>query len=193
MKTLIYLHGFLSSPQSEKAQLTKDYFAKHHPECKLVIPQLPNTPDKIRPVLETLITEEKLAIGEGALVIGSSMGGYLATWLVESCGGKAVLVNPAVRPFELFQDYFGEHVNPYSQEKFTLRQQDMTTIAALNTPSVRSAKAYKVLLQTGDETLDYRQAEKKYQGSDMTIEQGGDHSFMNYADHLPAISAFLLN
>ena len=137
MKTIVYLHGFLSSPQSEKAQEALDYFSAHHSECRMVIPQLPNSPDKLREAMESLITQEKLAVGEGVAVIGSSMGGYLATWLVETCGGKGVLVNPAVRPYELFQDYLGEHVNPYTQEKFELRQQDMTTIAALDTPSVR--------------------------------------------------------
>lgn len=192
MKTIVYLHGFLSSPQSEKAQEALDYFSAHHSECRMVIPQLPNSPDKLREAMETLITQEKLAVGEGVAVIGSSMGGYLATWLVETCGGKGVLVNPAVRPYELFQDYLGEHVNPYTQEKFELRQQDMTTIAALDTPSVRRASDYKVLLQTGDETLDYRQAEKKYQGSALTIEEGGDHRFVNFSDHLPSIAKFLL-
>lgn len=192
MSCIIYLHGFLSSPQSEKAQLTVSYFKAHYPEIKLVVPALPNTPDQLRPVMERLITDHQLAVGEGVKVIGSSMGGYLASWLVETCGGKAVLINPAVTPFILLQDYLGDHINPYTQEHFSLRQQDMATIAELDTPNIRVAKDYKVLLQTGDETLDYRQAEKKYAGGDVVIEQGGDHGFQDYAAHLPAIAKFLL-
>ena len=192
MTSIVYLHGFLSSPQSEKAQHCVQYFKEQYPHIRLIVPKLPNTPDNLRPLLEKLITDEKLAIGEGVKVIGSSMGGYLASWLVETCGGKAVLINPAVRPYELLQDYLGEHTNPYTQETFILRQQDMTTIAALDTPSIRIPSDYKVLLQTGDETLDYRQAEKKYTGSDVVIEQGGDHSFVNFKAHLPSIAKFLL-
>lgn len=192
MTTIIYLHGFLSSPQSEKAQKTKAYFAEHHPDCSLVIPELPNSPEQLRAVLEQLITDEKLAIGEGVKAIGSSMGGYIATWLVETCGGKAVCINPAVRPYELLAGYLGDHVNPYTNVAFTLEEKDMALIKELDTPEVRFPKDYKVLLQTGDETLDYRQAEAKYAGGDVTVEQGGDHSFVDYYKHLSDIAKFLL-
>jgi len=158
-----------------------------------VIPELPNQPQALRATLEQLITQEKLALGEGVRVIGSSMGGYLASWLVETCGGKAVCINPAVRPYELLMDYLGEHVNPYTQVAFSLAESDMTLIRTLDTPTLRNPGDYKVLLQTQDETLDYRQAEAKYAGADLTIEQGGDHSFVGYADHLPAIAKFLLS
>ena len=193
MTTVVYLHGFLSSPQSEKAQLTKAFFEQYYPDVKLVIPELPNQPQDLRGVLERLITQEKLAIGDGVRVIGSSMGGYLATWLVESCGGKAVCINPAVKPYELLTDYYGDHVNPYTGVAFTLAKGDMGIIATLDTPELRDPSAYKVLLQTGDETLDYKQAKMKYEGGDVTVEVGGNHSFMNYADHLPQIARFLLS
>ncbi|MFC3094308.1 alpha/beta fold hydrolase [Alteromonas sediminis] len=193
MTTIIYLHGFLSSPQSEKAQLTRAYFAEHHPECRVVIPELPNQPSLLRGTLEQLITQEKLALGDGVKVIGSSMGGFLATWLVETCGGKAVCINPAVRPFELLMDYLGTHVNPYTQAAFTIEASDMALIRTFDTPTLRRPTDYKVLLQTADETLDYREAEAKYLGADLVIEQGGDHSFVGFKDHLPAIAKFLLD
>lgn len=192
MTTLIYLHGFLSSPQSVKAQQTKAYFEQHHPDTKLVIPELPNQPEDLRAVLEQLITDEMLAV-DGVRAIGSSMGGYIATWLVETCGGKAVCVNPAVKPFELLEGVLGDHVNPYTNVAFTLRAEDMQLIKTLDTPTVRQPTDYKVLLQTGDETLDYRQAEIKYQGAELVIEQGGDHSFVDYDKHLPDIAKFLFS
>jgi predicted esterase YcpF (UPF0227 family) len=41
---LIYLHGFLSSPQSHKAQLTADYLRRHHPAIAFRVPTLPEEP-----------------------------------------------------------------------------------------------------------------------------------------------------
>lgn len=193
MTEVLYLHGFLSSPQSVKAQQTLAYFSKHHPDVTLHIPQLSNYPAKVEAQLSRLLDEHPGLLTNGLRAIGSSMGGYLSTWLVEKWGGKAVVVNPAVRPYELLRGYLGDHVNPYSGEAFHLEEADMEIIRALDTPVLKAPQAYKVLLQTGDETLDYRQAEVKYAGSDLVIEQGGDHSFVDYENHLSAIARFLLD
>lgn len=193
MTEVLYLHGFLSSPKSVKAQQTLAYFSKHHPDVTLHIPQLSNYPAKVEAQLSRLLEENPGLLAKGLRAIGSSMGGYLSTWLVEKWGGKAVIVNPAVRPYELLRGYLGDHVNPYSGEAFHLEETDMEMIRALDTPVLKAPQAYKVLLQTGDETLDYRQAEVKYAGSELVIEQGGDHSFVNYQNHLPAIARFLLD
>jgi len=32
-----------------------------------------------------------------------------------------VVVNPAVRPFDLFEQYLGEQVNPYTKERYILQ------------------------------------------------------------------------
>ena len=121
------------------------------------------------------------------------MGGYLSTYLIEKFGGKAVLVNPAVRPYELLQNYLGEHVNPYTNEGFTIVPSDIEVLKQLDTARLNNPKAYRVMLQTDDETLDYRQAEQKYAHSHLIVEQGGDHSFIDYSRHLPDIAEFLLN
>ena len=193
MSIVLYLHGFQSSPQSYKAQLTKTYVAEHLENVSLLVPQLPNSPSKIAGQVLRLISANPSLQAEGLKIIGSSMGGYLATWLVEKFGGKAVLINPAVKPYELLANYTGFHVNPYTKERFYIAADDMTYLRALNAREIAAPEMYKVLLQTGDETLDYRQAEQKYVGSDMTIEQGGDHSFVNFERHLPAIFEFLLD
>jgi len=46
------------------------------------------------------------------------------------------------------------------------------------------------MLQTGDEVLDYQQAVEKYRHCQLTIEQGGDHSFINYENALPKVASF---
>ena len=99
-----------------------------------------------------------------------------------------MLINPAVRPYELLQGFIGTHENPYSKEKFEIVESDIGVIQALEAASIKEPNSYKVLLQTEDETLDYRLAEEKY----AEIEEGGDHSFVGYENHLPAIAEFLL-
>ena len=186
---LIYLHGFQSSPQSAKAQQTLTYLQSHFPDLDVHVPQLPPYPLDVQKTLLDLV--EPLAT-RPLRFIGSSMGGFLSTWLIEQFGGKAVLINPAVRPFELFMDYLGEHQNPYTGVRFTLKQEHINQLKQMDTPQLADPTRYKVLLQTGDETLDYRQAEKKYRGSKVIVEQGGEHSFQNFEQHLPTIMAFLI-
>ncbi len=192
MSHVLYLHGFLSSELSVKAVATRTYVETHHPTVTLHTPRLSNYPRQLQPQLERLVAQRPELTEGGIRVIGSSMGGFLATWLVERYGGKAVLINPAVRPFELLQDYLGEHQNPYTREDFQLVPGDIDALLALDTPVVGSPENYRVLLQTGDETLNYREAETKYAGSELVIEQGGDHSFTSYASHLPDLASFLL-
>lgn len=192
MTHVLYLHGFLSSPKSVKAQATAAWFKKNHPDVTLHTPQLSNYPAKVKAQLLELIDAQPAIREHGLKVIGSSMGGFLATWLVESFGGKAVLVNPAVAPYELLKDFLGKHVNPYSGETFELVADDMQFLRDLDSPQIRQPESYHVMLQTGDETLDYREAERKYNASALVIEEGGDHSFTTYETHLPAIASFLL-
>lgn len=187
--TLIYLHGFLSSPQSEKAQLTRAYVEQYHPDLTLEIPEIPNYPAQAVASVEAVINQYK---GTALRFIGSSMGGYLSTYCVEKYGGKAALINPAVKPFELLLDYLGDHVNPYTNVPFTLDHSHIDDLLTINTANLSSPDAYWALLQTADETLDYRQAEAKYANGRLTIESGGDHSFVGYERHLPEIFRFLL-
>lgn len=186
---IIYCHGFLSSPQSVKAQQTLQYIQAHYPKLTVEIPELPHYPADAAKMLESLVEKHQ---GKHLRFIGSSMGGYLSTYLVEKYTGKAVLINPAVKPFELLRNYLGEHQNPYTDKNFTLTEEHIDQLLALNTASLLAPENYWVLLQTGDETLDYRQAEQKYQRSKLTIEEGGDHSFVDYQQHLASILAFLL-
>jgi predicted esterase YcpF (UPF0227 family) len=200
---VIYLHGFLSSPQSEKAQITKTYFSQFHPEVHLHIPTLPGVPNDAITVVEDLlqslqsasVNEEtsKLDTPISVAFIGSSMGGFLSTFFAEKLGCKAALINPAVRPFDLLQEYFGEHQNPYTSECFNVDETTVGMLRKLNVEKLNSRQIYFVLLQTGDETLDYRLAEQKYGSEYCRIEQGGSHAFDQFETRLDEISSFLLS
>jgi hypothetical protein len=46
------------------------------------------------------------------------------------------------------------------------------------------------MVQTGDEVLDYQQAVEKYQYCRLLVQEGGDHSFIDFDKSLPTICEF---
>lgn len=116
----------------------------------------------------------------------------MATYLLQHCEGKAVLINPAVDPHLLMRDLLGKHTNPYTGQTFSVMPQHVKTLRQIN-PQVARPEDFWVLLQQGDETLNYRLAVNKYQGAKMTIEPGGDHSFQGFERYLSEIFTFLGN
>ncbi len=194
---ILYLHGFLSSPMSAKAQQMRTYLAQHFPHVQMHSPQLSGVPSEAVEQASQRFSALQNAYGEHFLgVIGSSMGGFLTTHLLENISApnykpKGVLINPAVAPHILFPNYLGEHINPYTKQAFTLSDTDVHAIKALYMPTIQRTDQYQVWLETEDEVLDYRLAETLYADSDLRITQGGDHSFQGFSNALPNICAFL--
>lgn len=115
----------------------------------------------------------------------------MSTWLNSQFGFKAVVVNPAVKPYELLVDYLGEQTNPYTNETYTLETCHIDELKALDVQSIASPDAFWLLQQTEDEVLDYRQAVNKFAQSKQTVEQGGDHSFVGFERYPAKIIEFL--
>ncbi|OOE88305.1 esterase YqiA [Salinivibrio sharmensis] len=186
---LLYLHGFNSSPQSLKARQMQAYCAQHRPDIEVLVPQLPSHPEPTVQLLDELIMRFSDTHQLG--LVGSSLGGFLATWLSERYQLPAVLVNPAVRPYELLQDYVGEQVNPYTQERYTLEAADIDALREIDVPILSHPERFWLLQQEGDEVLDYRQAVEKFRASQQTVEPGGDHSFVGFERYCADILQFL--
>ncbi|WP_263080787.1 esterase [Endozoicomonas sp. Mp262] len=193
---LIYLHGLNSAPQSTKAQLVKDYIDSNRLDIEYWIPRLPHWPEEIRSlILDTLLPQIHL---RPVYIIGSSLGGFLGTWLqdhiyrvTETICPKLVLINPAARPFELFENYLGTQENLYTGERWELTINHVKQLRAMEVKNVLNPKAIFLLAQKGDETIDYRQAVEKYQGCQRMIQEGGSHTFDNFSGVLPDIFSFL--
>lgn len=187
---LLYIHGFNSSPLSEKGVLTANFLARQYPDVRLVQPQLPSDIDAAARLLADL-TGEARERGEVLRYIGSSLGGFYATWLAETFGGKAVLINPAVSPYDLFEEFLGPQHNPYTDEHYQVLPEHREALKSYDVEAIANPDRFFVLLQTGDEVLDYRLALDKYHCCRMLIEPGGDHSFVGFERQLPDIAAFL--
>lgn len=185
LPTLVYLHGLNSSPASHKARQLDTVMQRLGLEQQLHIPALGHEPRHAIEQLETLVSSL-----DQPLLVGSSLGGYYATWLAQRHRLKAILVNPAVAPYRLFERYLGPQQNYYTGEQWVLDEQHVAQLAALDVPPPKDASRFKVWLQTGDETLDYRDAVDYYQGCDLLVEPGGDHGFQHFARHIPEILTF---
>lgn len=186
---LIYIHGFNSSPLSHKAQVMLQYCQQHRPDIKVVVPRLPSFPAQAAQHLLSVVEQYRHEYRIG--LVGSSLGGYLATWLNAQFGYRAVLINPAVKPYELLVDFLGEQTNPYTQERYVLEACHIDELKALDVAELKQPNDFWLLQQKGDEVLDYRQAVNKYRASQQTVEDHGDHSFVDFERYPAQIVQFL--
>ena len=189
---ILYIHGFNSSPQSFKAQKTTEYIAQlaaanKDSDLEILVPKVPCYPQQAFEYIEKLYLEHQDKITG---IMGSSLGGYIATYLTEKYQVKSVLINPAVRPYELLADHIGPQTNPYTNETYQLTEAHIDELKRFDTPVVKHHSCFWLLQQEGDEVLDYTQAVDKYQGCRMDVEEGGDHSFIGFERYLPEIIEF---
>jgi len=181
---LIYIHGFNSSPASFKARVLQAALAERVPGATFLAPALPPSPVAATRLLEALVVAHPQAI-----LVGSSLGGYYAGWLAERHAMRTVLVNPAVRPYQLLHGHVGMQTNLYTGEHYEFTAAHVEELRALEQDRVTSAH-YLLMVETGDEVLDYRQAVARYAGAQQYVIEGGDHGFGDFADHLEVVFAF---
>lgn len=187
--TIVYLHGFRSSPASIKARLLADAVASLPASERplLRVPALDHGPaDAMASIVDLASDRDPQTV----TFIGSSLGGFYATHAAERLGTRAVLVNPAVRPYEDLQPYRGAQVNLYTGAEFVVTDEHFAELRALAVPRISRPSRYLLLVQTGDDVLDYRDAVRFYAGAWQWLQGGGDHAFARFADALPAVLRF---
>lgn len=183
--TLLYIHGLNSSALSRKACQLTALMQSLGLADQLRVPELHHHPRQAMAQLERAVAE----LGR-PLLVGSSLGGYYATHLAQRHGLKAVLINPAVNPHQLFDGFLGTQQNLYTGETWQLTHDHVQALRELEVPAPQDPARVQVWLQTGDETLDYRRAETFYRACALRIQAGGDHSFQGFAERLPALLSF---
>lgn len=190
MPTLLYLHGFNSSPQSVKAQQMREHLQQKRPDIHLICPQLAATPAKAWAQIQA-ICDELVTLGHAFGVAGSSLGGFLATRVAEQYGVRAVVINPAVNPHILLQDYLGEQLNPYTEQHYLLTEQHIQELVELRVNQPSCMERVWLLQQQGDEVLDYREALDYYRFARVCIQKGGNHAFVRFDHYCAQIIRFL--
>ena len=180
---ILYIHGWNSYKDARKAVLLKNEInssknfevdsitLKSHP--KEAIQQLSN-------YIEDHKEQRKVHL------IGSSLGGYYATFLSEKYNLKAALINPAVWAYKIFKNDMGANENLNTGEKYFIDDLWVQSLQDIFIESI-TGKNYLVLLQTGDQTLNYKFAKQYFEGSNIIIDEGGSHSFENLELKIPEI------
>ena len=187
---LFYLHGFLSSTGTRKAALVAEYLRAHTSTIELRIPALPDKPLAALHAAEAAIAVARAEGFERIGLIGSSMGGFYATILAQRHQVRALLINPAVMPQRLIAGSLGKQRNPYTGVEFELNAADVEALQRM-CPTLVQPELFWLLVQTGDEVLDYRDAVNFYAGCKQTVEPGGDHQFRHFERYLPETINFL--
>lgn len=183
---ILYLHGFNSSPQSTKAQCLKRYLEERGRDQDFVCPSLPHQPERAIAAAEAEL--ERVPRRRFTLV-GSSLGGFYATWLAEKHRLRAVLINPATDPHVGLRSYLGPQRPYHGGEAYELTEQHLREWQTLLVANVHPQR-YLLLVEAGDEVLDYMMAVRKYVGAKQVVVPGGNHNFASFLEHIPLILEF---
>lgn len=192
---ILYLHGFRSSPQSYKAKLMAQAMADRQLTHQWLCPQLPASPAAAMDMVNQLILqaqESGINIARELVIIGSSLGGYYATYLAERWHCRAVVLNPSVYAARSLRPHVGQHTHFHSDDVFNFLNEYIDELLALATDPPAHPERYFLLACKGDEVLDWRDMANWYAGSQGRILEGGDHGISDFDIWLPEVLEFAL-
>lgn len=185
---IAYLHGFNSGPMSIKGRALAEAIAALPVDARpeYFLPKLHHEPRKAIRALSEWIESHR----DVPTLVGSSLGGFYAAHLAERHGTRAVLINPALRPWESLVAYLGPQRNPYTNESYELKREHLAQLEAFRVARISRPERYLLLVQSGDELLDYREAVGFLAGAWQFIQGGGDHGYRNFAAEIPSVLRF---
>lgn len=190
---LLYLHGFRSSPQSAKARRMAQIVAQQHPAVQWWCPQLPPSPQAAMALLMQGIADWPHA---QMAVVGSSLGGFYATYVAEHTGCRAVLLNPAVHPARDLARHIGmqsqwHNTTTDPATDFYFAPEFVDELRALECGALQQPQHYLTLIAQGDEVLDWREMHARYAATHCHVLPGGDHALSDFDTHVPTVLAHL--
>jgi len=182
---ILYLHGFRSSPGARKSRLLGEAMAERGLAEHFLCPSLSPVPAQAMADVSAQI-ENAQAQGRGPVtLVGSSLGGHYASYLAARHGLRAVLINPAAVDRLDPDKFVGEHRYLHGEDSFVFTREHAAQLRAQVLPP--PVGDLWLLLETGDEVLDYRQAQAFWLGCRQTVLEGGDHSFTRFPEFIPQI------
>ena len=187
--TIIYLHGLNSAPASIKARALGAAIAAlpadERPEY--FVPALHHRPvEVVRAVDAWLDAREPATLA----FVGSSLGGYYATYFAERRDARAIVINPSVRPYSDLERDLGPQRNLYTGAAYDLTREHFDELRALRVDTITRPERYLLMVQSGDEVLDWREAVGYYGGAWQFVQGGGDHAFQDFEAQIPALLRF---
>lgn len=184
---ILYLHGFRSSPRSFKARVVQERMTAAGRANDLICPQLPASP---KAAMELCLLLAGHHAPDNLAIIGSSLGGFYATWLAERLGVRAVLLNPALDPCASLDKHVGLSTSWHSDAPFEFRREYVDELAALKVTRITRPERYFLIAATGDEVLDYRDMVAHYPGARQHVIAGGDHAISEFPQYVNDVLAF---
>ncbi|MGE4455666.1 MAG: YqiA/YcfP family alpha/beta fold hydrolase [Arcobacteraceae bacterium] len=182
---IIYIHGFGGSGQGNKAKEFRNYFKSLG--IGFVAPSLPYNPELAITTLDELIDSYK----DDVYLIGSSLGGFYSIYLSQKQNvKKVVLINPAITPWNTLQRAKGLAPNFYDESTFAWCESHLEILKKYEIKDIDKQKIF-LLVQKGDELLDYTQAVDKLKNAKTVIEDGGNHAFEGIDRYFEEIKYFL--
>ena len=124
---ILYLHGFCSSPESWKAKVLGEAMRARGLADRFFCPALSPVPNEAIAQAEAMIE----ARDDELTLVGSSLGGYYATYLAEKYELRAALINPAVVAPNSLAEYIGTQTNLYTGESFEFTAAHIAQLRAL--------------------------------------------------------------
>jgi uncharacterized protein len=189
--TLVYLHGFNSSPKAVKGGKLAAVAATLGRPPRVHLPQLHHRPETAMRDVCAWVDANAAAVDPAALTfVGSSLGGYYATWLAEKYGTRAILINPVVRPAIALAAYLGPQRNMYTGEAWDLTHAHFAELETLSVARLTHMERYFLLVRSGDELLDWRDAVARYAGAAQYVAGGGDHGWEDIEAEIPSMLRF---
>ena len=181
----IYIHGFNSSGNAAKSRLLKQ--ALHHLSLDYHSPDLPHASSTAMATLRALCDDQRPLI-----FVGSSLGGFYACYLAHQYpDSRAVLINPALRPWSLYKEMQKDYENVFTGEKFAITQKDIEEIRQFEVTAIHKPERFLLLLQTDDEVLNYQESLMKFPDSPKIVRHGGGHLFTDFEHVLPQVIEFI--
>ena len=184
--TILYFHGFKSSSDSGKAQEFKKFIENKTSQTKIIIPDLKDDFKEAHKQIEGLIEKNSPNI----LYMGSSLGGYYALYFAQLYKSKSVLINPAIAPLNDFEIHLGKNENYATGNKFTISKGDISYVRSLHHKKILEPKNNLILLESGDEILNYVESSSYFRGSYIDIFYGGNHSYTSIKEKFTKIKNF---